>query len=323
MTTKARTNRLLFTILLGTLFSISVTGNAATVERIVATVDGDAITRFELDAAVKTFGPELRKKYNVSGSTLRAKVLDKLIDEKVLANELTKSKIIVEPNEIDAFIDHALRNGRMSLDQFKQQLIQRGTSYEQYRKDLREQMVKNKFINNHVGRKINISERELKDYFDKHMDDFKSASSIHLGQISIMYTQATTEKDFKTIEKTALDIRSAAAKTSNFNSLASRYKSDKFNVEGTDLGVVQITDLQPQIAQVASMLDVGQVSNPIPTKIGIHLIKVLGRAKTSSKDFTAVREQVNTAIYDIKVKDALEGYTKILRRKATVDIKGL
>lgn len=297
--------------------------SAATIEKIVAVVDGSPITMYELDEATRTMGPEIQKEYGVSGTNLRVKVLDELIDNRVMDMELKKSKLTVEPNEIDSFIDRILRSSRMSMEQFNQHLLEKGVSVETYRKQLNDQILKSKFVNEFIGRKISVTERELKEYFDKHMDEFKSASSVRLNQLSILFTPSTTKDDLQTIENAAVQIYREAATGSSFPSIAARHNSNKFKVETSDLGVVQLTDLQPQFAQIASMLQIGQVSQPIPTNTGLHLIKVIDRAQTSPKDFSSVRDQVNDVVYNIKVTQALKGYVKQLRRNARVDIKGL
>lgn len=297
--------------------------SATTVEKIVATVDGTAITMFELDQAVKAYGPELRKQHGVAGTSLRAKALSKLIDDKLFENELKKSDLKVEPHEIDSFIDRILRGNRITLKTFQDELLKKGMTLEKYREQLHDQILRDKFLTNYVGRKVNITERELKDYFDKHMDEFKSTSSVQLAQISIPFTATTTPDDLDKIEKVAFDIARSAKSTSDFDLLASKFSGKPFTVQGGNFGVVGLDDLQPAIANVAIQLEAGQVSTPIVTNTGVHIIKVIDRAKTSAKDFATARDQVYNMVYDVKMREALESYAKQLKKKARIEIKGL
>lgn len=299
------------------------TSAAATVERIVATVDGTAITSFELDQAVKTRGPQLQKTEKVYGATLRAKTLDLLIDDKVLENALKKSDITVPPHEIDSFVDRILTTNRMSMEQFEQGLTKEGLTIQKYRNQLEEQIRRNKFVSNNIGRKINISERELRSYFEKHLGDFKSISSIQLEQIVIVFPEDTSEANIKRVEKLAITLAKEASSASSLEALAKKHSTHSLPVHGGNLGIVSIKDLQPQVAEAARVLSVGQASGPIVTQAGIVIIKVTGRGKTSVKDFPDLREDVYNVLYEDKMQSAVKGYIKQLRKTAQITIKGL
>lgn len=312
-----------YMILLGAIIIFPSAALSATIEKVVASVDGEAITLLELDEAMDLYGPEIQKKEGVSGATLRVRVLNRLIDEKVMETALRSTKITVEPHEVDTFINRILKSSHITEEIFRQKLLEKGLTYEQYRQNVEKEILRNKFVNEHVGRKITVSERELKDYFNKNMDEFKSSSSVRLAQLSILFTPQTTQEDLKNVEDLTMKIYHAAQSTSNFAALGKTFSTSRIKVEGEDMGVVQLTDLQPQFAQHAGMLEVGQVSQPIVTNMGIHFIKVLDRAKTSAKDFNSVRDQVQNVVYDIKVQKALKGYVKKLRKYANISIKGI
>jgi len=305
------------------LFCISVLAHATTVEKIVATVDGKPVTLFELDLAVKTIGPDIQKKTKATGISLRARVLDELINNQLLENAIDKANITVEQHEIDAFIDRILRSSQITIDVLEQKLKEEGVTLDGYKHQLYQQTLRNKFLSQEVGRKISITEYELKEHFDKNMDNFKSASSVRLAQITIPFNQELKSEDLDKIEQVALKIASDAQKTGNFEKLAKKYNGKPFKVHGGEVGIVNIKDLNPSIGGVASQLNIGKSSGPIATNSGIHIIRVVDRAKSSAKDFASVRDRVHDAVYSKKMEKAIEGYVKRLRKKAHIEIKGL
>jgi len=296
---------------------------ARTVEKIVAVVNENAITSSDLDAAVKEYGPDLRKTKGLSGTALQKEVLNALIDDQLIETEIEKSKIVVKPHEIDSYTERIIQSSRMTLDQFKEELRKKGKSFAQYKEVIQKKMMRNKFIGQKIGHKVSISERELKEYFEAHMDDFKSPTSIQLAQISIAFTPKTTPENFKNIETLAISIRNACKSSNNFEALAKRFNSDTQPVHGGNLGVVSIKDLQPSIAQAVSNLGPGEVSSPVVSDTGIHILKVIDRAKTSTKDFSSVRDNVYNTIYDFKLQLSVKGYAKELRKKAHIQILSL
>lgn len=306
---------------------ISSAAGAAVVEKIAATVDGEAVTSSDLSNAIKIYGPEIQKDQNVSGTELKAKVLDMLIDDKVVENQMkreeAKGMLKVEPHEVDSRIDNILRSSRIPLKIFEEELAKKGMTLEKYKHELHNEILRGKFISNNVGRKVNISERELKDYFDKNMDEFKSVSSVKLSQISIPFTENSSPADLEKMESLAIKIADAAKTSTNFELLAKEFNGKPFPVQGGSFGIVAVADLQPSIAQMASQLEIGQASGPIITNAGVHIIKVLDRAKTSAKDFTSVRDRVYDVVYQIKMESTMREYVQQLRKKAYIDIKNL
>lgn len=319
---KMITHRLGFLIVIS-LFLVPNFSAAVTVEKVVAIVNGTPITMYDLDEAVKAIGPEISKKNQVSGKTLRAKVLDQLINDKILEQALDKSELVVEQHEIDTYIDRILRSSRISITELEQQLLTKGTSLAEYRQHLSQQILRNKFVDRQVGRKISISERELKEYFGNHLDEFKSTTAARLAQITIPFTATTRPEDLKKLEKTAVIIAKEAQSTSDFESLAKKYNGKPHIVQGGDVGVVQIKDLNPQIGNIAKQLDIGQSSGPVVTNSGIQIIKILDKAKISAKDFNSVRDQVYNKIFDIKIDEALKGYINQLKKTTQIEIKSL
>lgn len=296
---------------------------ASTVEKIVASVDGKAVTLYELDAAMKTYGPEIAKETGSSGNTLRAKVLDSLIDERLFENALAKSDVKVEPHEIDAYIDRILRSSRISMSTFESKLAEKKMTLDGYRAQIEKELLRNKFMNQQIGRKISISERELKDYYDGHMGDFKSASSVRLSQITIPFTQSMTTGDLEKVEKFASDIAGEAKSALNFEILAQKYNGRPYIVQGGDVGIVATGDIHPAIAAAVANLNVGGVTPPIVTESGVHIIRLTDRADTSVKDFPSAREDVYNTLYNAKMDEAIRGFVGQLRKTADIKIRGL
>lgn len=321
MSKTRRINKILLVLML---ISITVSAlHATTVEKIVATVDGIPITMLDLDEAVKTIGKEIQKEQNVSGAELRAKVLDKIIDNKVLENAQKNAAIKVEPHEIDQFIDRLLRSSQISMETFEFQLKERGMTMAEYRQRVHDEIRRNKFMEQELSRKITVSESELKDYFYKNIDQFLNPKSAQLSQITLLFSKDTKQEDIEKMMLKASEIAEAARNTVSFEALAAKYNNNPYPVVGVDLGFINLKDLQPIFAEAAKTLKGGEVSRPFLTNVGIHIVKVINRAKASPKDFPFIRDNVYNIVYNIKMKKALEGFVRELRRKANIEIKGL
>lgn len=317
------TKKRLINCIILTVFLSSAPVAARVVDRVAATVDGKAITTLELDRAMIEYGPEIQKQTGATGSAVRAKVLDKLIDNAVLEISLEKTKVKVETHEIDSYVDRMRASYKMTPEQFEQQLIKEGHSLIAFRENLEKQMKRDKFLDEVVGRNINIPENELRAYFDENMDSFKSPTSASLAQITIPFTYEMKPEDFEKIQMLAISIATEAKAGSDFKQLAEKHNGKPYKVDGGNFGIVNITDLQSNVAQVVKQLDIGQVSQPMPTNTGIVIIKVIDRAKTSSKDFSSLRDQIYSTLYNKKLTQAVENYLRQQRKNANIEIKSL
>lgn len=299
------------------------TGLCKTVEKVVALVDGEPVTLYALEQGLKDYGPGLKKSGLVNESSIRAKVLEMLIDEIILQKALANSKLEVKDNEIDSHIDRIMRSARINREAFLSELQKKGFSEEQYRQNLRKQLLQNKFVDQFIGSKITITEAEMREYFNKHLDEFSNPLVVKLAQISILFTPETNDEDLNTVQDLAFKIVQAANKSSDFKTIASKYKHPKFKIEGGEIGVVNVKDLQPKISEVARQLQIGQVGMPILTASGIIIIKVLDRAKASLKDFSNVRNDVQNVLYQQKIQRTIEAFVKKERKATQIEIKGL
>ncbi|MBI2346071.1 MAG: peptidylprolyl isomerase, partial [Deltaproteobacteria bacterium] len=91
---------------------------------------------------------------------------------------------------------------------------------------------------------------------------------------------------------------------------------------GGELGVVEPTTLHPQVARAIARMQVGEVSDPIPSQTGYHILKLLDRGATSGADYQRLKEQIQQVIYQQKMAGAIEQYVRQLRQKSYVEIKG-
>jgi parvulin-like peptidyl-prolyl isomerase len=244
------------------------------VDRIVASVDGDPITMRE----VKDFAAQRGQPIQTDdfASSDAAKVAVKaLIGEKLLEQEVKKYDDKVDDAQIDKYIQQLRQDKHMSDAEFRTQLQASGISYDDLRKRARLDIEKAMMIEQEVRAKIDVPDADIKAYYDTHKEDFTiTKERLKLAQILIALPPNPTAAQLSAAQKKADMIRARAAKGGDFGDLARVYSDDESKSNGGELGWFAPSDVMDQILAAVKPLKPGEISAPIRTSHGIHIVKL-------------------------------------------------
>ncbi|MBI4211224.1 MAG: SurA N-terminal domain-containing protein [Deltaproteobacteria bacterium] len=140
------------------------------VDKIVAVVNKDVITQSELNSAVAAIKQKAENK-----EELRKQTLQDLIDDRLFSQALKEEKIEVTEDDLARAINNVLAQNRIPLDTLIAGLRSQGVSYEQYKKQMEREIRRLKFINQVIGPQVKLSEQDLRDYYQKHLDQFQTS----------------------------------------------------------------------------------------------------------------------------------------------------
>ena len=243
-------------------------------DRVVASVDGDPITMRE----VKDFAAQRGQPIQTDdfASSDAAKVAVKaLIGEKLLEQEVKKYDDKVDDAQIDKYILQLRQDKHMSDAEFRAQLQASGISYDELRKRARLDIEKAMMIEQEVRAKIDVPEADIKAYYDAHKEDFTiTKERLKLAQILIALPPNPTAAQLSAAQKKADMIRARAAKGDDFGDLARVYSDDESKSNGGELGWFAPSDVMDQILVAVKLLKPGEISAPIRTSHGIHIVKL-------------------------------------------------
>ena len=150
---------------------------ADVVDRIVAVVDGEAITMSDLeqvvDMASKQGRPILENKLDAA----RREALDSFIDEIILRHEIKKAELEVTDEELTRAIAGVLVQNRITLGQLQADLARKGVNYATHKEQISEQVKTIKFITQVIGSQLKLTDADLRDYYDRNRSMFGGADS--------------------------------------------------------------------------------------------------------------------------------------------------
>jgi peptidyl-prolyl cis-trans isomerase SurA len=302
---------------------LGLAASAETIERIVAIVGSDVITLYELDRAMAPFVTEINNSANkeLKFKNVQSDVLNGLIDNLLLKQAIENSKITASNDEIAKAIQNVLKQNHIAIDVLKAELANKGISYDSYKKDIEQNIQRIKFINQQIGSQIKISDEDMRDYYKKNMSKFGINQSVHIAQIVLPFDKTTTKEKSVELKNLAYDILKQARNGKTFALLSKEYSKGPNAESGGDLGLIDPANLLPDISSELEKMKTGQISEPILSPAGYHIVYLIDRAQTTEADFDKLKDKIYDRMYEQRVMEELTQYVAEQKKKTYVEIR--
>ncbi len=245
-------------------------------DRVVAVVDNDVIMASELDKRLQTVRQQLQERSSnlPSEQVLKQQVLERLIIENLQLQLANRSGTRIDDSSLnEAITNIAARNG-MTLSQFQQVLKQDGVSYAEIRDQIRREMLINRVRQRLVMERIQVSDREVENFRSSAEGKQRLAVEYRLGHILVALPDGASPQQIATAQKTAEKIYNDLQRGADFTQIAISQSQGQNALEGGDLGWRTADQLPTIFAEAATDLEKGQISRPIRSPSGFHILKM-------------------------------------------------
>ena len=271
-------------------------------DRVVASVDGDPITVHDLKAFAAVNKVSLNDPGDMNSPETKA-VLKGVISERLLASEVKKYKDQVEERQIDDYISDFERSNGLTDQQLRAQLQTQGHTYEEFRKHARLELQKMIMIQKEVRQRVNISPDEVKAYYDAHPEEFSvGKENFRVAQILVALPPNPTPDQVAAARTKADSIHKQLLDGADFGKLARQYSDDDSKSQGGELGDFSRGDMIDPIQNAVDHMKVGDISEPIHTEHGFHIIKLEAHDQAGFKPFSEVSGQVRERLVSEKAQ---------------------
>jgi parvulin-like peptidyl-prolyl isomerase len=280
------------------------------VDRVVASVDGDPITMREVKDFAAQHGQPIETDDFSSSDTAKTAV-KALIGAKLLEQEVKKYDDKIDDEQIDKYILQLRMDKHMSDAEFRAQLQASGMSYDELRKRARLDLEKAMMIQQEVREKINVPDADIKAYYDAHNQDFTiTKERLKLAQILIALPANPTAAQVSVAQKKAEMVRARALKGDDFGDLARVYSDDVSKSNGGELGWFEPADVMDQILAAVKSLKPGDVSAPVRTNHGFHIVRLEEHQVPGLVPLSEVKAQIRAQMVDEKSSAQLEQWVE-------------
>ncbi len=314
---------------LGASTDLTANSNALTslygtpVEQIIARVNDQVITNSDVARAQTQLDQEARQ----NNWTLeqinqgQANLLRDLIDQQLLISKGKQLGITGDTELIKRLDEIRKENHLDTLDDLEKAVEQQGISYEDFKANIRNSIITQQVVRDEVGSKMQISEAEIRAYYNDHQADFTHEESVHLNEILIPTSENATGAELSAADAEAQKLEAKLKSGASFTDLAKKYSKGPTAQQGGDLGDFRRGALAKVLEDQTFDLPVGGYTAPIRTRQGYIILQVTEHIPGGTSPMQKVEPQIEQAIYMEKIGPAVRQYLTRLRDEAYIDIR--
>jgi peptidyl-prolyl cis-trans isomerase SurA len=296
------------------------------IDRIVAVVNDEIITLYDLNETLKPYEENIQalgyspEKARETLFKLRADLLNKLIDEKLTDQQIKKHNLTISTREIDMTIERIKESRSYTDEDLRAGLAEQGLTIEEYRENLKKQLLRGKLVNLEVKSKIVITSAEIEKYYNEHLEKYAGETKYHLWNIFIRFSPMTDES-LKQIAFGKMEtVLSQLKQGQSFESLAAQAPDSPQSPQGTDLGLYRLDELSPQLRNVVKDMKAGGYSSIIETDSGYQIIYVQKVLVTAPKTFSEVESEIESVLYNEAIDNRYNTWLSSLRERSHIKI---
>ena len=322
--------KMLLLLSVGILASVAPS-RAETLNRIVATVDDDPITLYEIRSFAKGSGGQrnMMVPQEAVAKMSDKDILDVLIMNKLVSKEVETQGLKAKDDDIDNYIERIKAQSNLSDQQMKEALARQGFTMEKYRKQVAEEIERAMLINREIGAHVNVTPQDIERYYKEHGGgEMESESSgeertsttseeqVHVRHIFLPLSPAASAEEEKEVRQQIEDIRNRALAGEDFAALAIAHSRGPGADQGGDLGFFKRGQMSKEIDDTAFSLKPGEISQPFRNNAGIHLIKVEERiTPTSTPSSASAKKSPNSIDPAVAEKIKQRLYNEALQQR--------
>ncbi|MBI2375981.1 MAG: peptidylprolyl isomerase [Deltaproteobacteria bacterium] len=285
------------------------------VDRVVAVVDDDVITYSELDSAARALisNPDDTAK----NDQIRKDVLDQLIADRLLEAQLREAKIDVSEEDVERAIDDIARQNQLSRVELEEAVRSRGMSLSQYRHDLEKQLERLKLIDLKVRSKVVIAEADQKAEYERRVGSERD----ELVEIHHLFFRSNDASERDRALERANAARARVVGGESFEAVAREVSEGPTAATGGGLGEMSRSSLLPELLRAIQKLSPDEISPPVVTDNGVHVVKLDAVKKKEPPSFESLRGQIYQMLYQREVERQMREWVEELRSLASVKVK--
>ncbi len=284
-------------------------------DRVAAIVNSGVVLESEVADLLANIKRQANKNNQAlpSDKALRIQVMDKLINDSLLSQMGQRMGIQISDAQLDQTINNMAKEDKLTLAQFRQQVINDGSSYEKYRENVRMELVSGEVSRNSVQRRIFVSPQEIENLLKVMKEQTTNNVEYHLGHILIEFPADASQEDLAAAKTRATKVVELLNDGSDFAKIAITSSGDANALKGGDLGWKNINEMPTLFSELIADKPKETIVGPIRTGLGYSIVKILdirGRKVVEVEEVKSRHILIKPSIIlsDSKAQDLLQGF---------------
>lgn len=293
---------------------------AEVVDQIVAEVNGEIITYSELRRVLDPIYAQYSKVYQGEDLVRRIRkaktdALNQLIENKLIVQEAKGKGLSLNESLIDERVKEVKKRFKTE-EEFLDALKEDGASYDDFVNNVRDQLIVKAYVSQEVTSKVTVTPKEIKTYYDAHLDEFSEEEKAHVFHIMVRKDPSNLPLSKETANQILAKVKSGGS----FTELAKSYSEGPNADKGGDLGFVRRGQLIKELEDNVFALKVGETTGLIETQGGYHILWLKEKEKSSQKALADVEQDVEAKVFREKAAERHDKWIASLKKKAFINV---
>ena len=255
----------------------SVSGRVDLLDRIVAVVNKEVITQYELDERIARVQKEIQRRgaSGVARSEIEHQVLERLVVEKVQLQYARETGMRVDDLELDRTVNRVAENNKLSLTEFRLKLESDSIPFDRFREELRNEILLTRLKDREVTSKLTVSEGEIDNLIREQSEKTEVGTEYNLAHILVRVPEQATPAQVEARRARAEEVVKRLKDGADFTQVAATYSDAPDALQGGAIGWRTQQRLPELFVQALTGLAPGGVSGVFRSPAGFHVIKLL------------------------------------------------
>ncbi len=305
-------------------------GADTVVEQIVARVNNQIITSSEFRRSEEELKKDALEHDPVNADRIIAErekdVLRDLIDQQLLLQK-GKDMGITADTELIKKLDQMRKDMNLeSMEDLEKAAQAQGVSFEEFKQNMRNQIITQQVIGKEVGSRLVIDKDEEQKFYDEHKSELDQPETVRLSEILVSTERKPTDKQddnqlLQAAQTKADALLDQIKKGAKFEDVAKKDSDGPSAAQGGDLGYFKRGTLAKELEDKTFAMKAGDVSEVTRTKQGFIILEVTEHHEAGIPPLSQIEPRIQDAVYMQKLQPALRQYLTKLRDDAFIDYK--
>lgn len=249
------------------------------IDRIIAVVDNDVITRGELDDKLRTVRQQLEKQGTPMPpqDALEKQLLERMIIDRLQFLHAAQTGMRVDDNQLDKTIERIAEQNKLGMTEFRAALENDGLSFRKFREDIRREILLARLREREVDNRVTVTEAEIDNLLTTQSARGESNDELEISHILIRVPEQASPEELQKLKAKADDALKKLQEGADFGQISAGYSDAPNAVEGGKLGRKKLDQLPELFQNALKPLKAGELTPLLRSSNGFHVIKVTGR----------------------------------------------
>ena len=290
------------------------------VNRVIAVVDGFPITLYQYEQYIV---------HNTGGQKLgslteqqKLDILDGLITDTLISMQAQQLGLRVTPEDVQTYMDQIMLANDLDQATLIAALAQQGLDEQGYRRQVRRELLKNQLVSRDIRQKVNITDEDVARFYKENPEQFSVPAAVELSHILFLVPPGANSDTMAAVSEKARRAHMRLVSGESFEKVAREMSEAPDGPDGGKIGRIKKGQMMPEIESVAFVLPAGDISHPVRSPVGLHILKVDSRENADLVPIDQIQEQIRERLYGEAIQERFDNWAdEDLREDHVIDIR--